>query len=499
MAALPEVPRWSLPSTSKRRGSTMESTALGSSLLRLSRAPLLSEREAQSIHELAKRILQEIGLEILHDRARQRLVGAGFPTRDGRVLFEPAMVDEYVDAMRRRLSTEPPAPPTSDNGRLGLTVSSYPLRVHDLETGVILPYTTSRLIEMCKVVDSLADDGVDGPPPGIPVDVHPDLQPLAQYRVAALYARQGASPADPTSARTVHHLLDMADAMGHPVRSLPVYLPTPLRLGGESLAVVLACHQRLDRVSVSSMPSTGATAPIQPFGALGLAAAELIGGLIAVRVLTGKPVTFAVGIYPFNLRTGSMVFGSPENLLFGMLCADLNRFYGWQETSTAGGILAMAKLPGSQPAAEKAASMVFAASLGARRFGGAGTLSLDEVFSAEQLLVDCEIRDWVERLIQNVSLGEDAVADWLDEIRAGVQQSFMGLDSTLDAYKQYMWYPQRFDQARFGAWIGRGQQQLSQRLKNEVRERIAAHTFELDRDRRMAIERIYRAAEIAVQ
>jgi trimethylamine:corrinoid methyltransferase-like protein len=362
----------------------------------------------------------------------------------------------------------------------------------------VVPYTADRLIEMCKLMDTLADEGVYGTPPGIPTEEPPDLQPIAQYRIAALCARQGASPVDPTSAKTVNHLLDMAEVMGRPIRSLPVYIPTPLRLGGESLDVVLACVDRLSHISVSSMPSTGASAPIHPFGALALAAAEVIGGMIAVRILTGKPATFGANIFPFDLRAGAMVFGSPENMLFQMLCADFNRFYGWTREGVPNNIHVMSKLPDTQSAADKAAIMAVGAFLGARHFSCAGTLSLDEVFSPEQLLLDCEIRDWAQRAIQGVWLGEEAVSDWLAEIQAGVQRGFMGLDSTLDHYLSHTWYPRRFQRGAIGPWLTAGQPHLSERLRNEVRQRIAAHDFELDAERRREVERIYQAARKAV-
>jgi len=67
--------------------------------------------------------------------------------------------------------------------------------------------------------------------------------------------------------------------------------------------------------------------------------------LVAVRVLTGKPVTFAVNIFPFDLRATAMVFGSPENVLFQMLCRDLNRLYGWGWDPAPDNVHVMAKLP----------------------------------------------------------------------------------------------------------------------------------------------------------
>jgi trimethylamine--corrinoid protein Co-methyltransferase len=467
--------------------------------LRFTREPLISPDQAARVHELAKRILDENGIEVRHAGALQQLQAAGFRVKGERVFFDPPTVDEYVDEMRRLTASRPAPPAEPDDGRLTLFVSSYSLHVHDIELDRVVPYTIGRLIEMCKLIDSLADDGVSGAPPGIPTEVHPDLQPVAQYRIAALYARQGATPVDPTSAKTVNHLLDIAETMGRPIDRLPVYVPSPLRLGGESLDVVLACLDRLSHIRVSSMPSAGATAPLHPFGALALAAAEVIGGAVATRVLTDKPVIFGVGIFPFDLRAGAMVFGSPENMLFHMLCSDFNHFYGWPWNPAFGNIHVMAKLPDAQAAAEKAAIMSLGASLGARRFGCAGTLSLDEIFSPEQLLLDCEIRDWVQRAAQGLWMGEGVVDDWLAEIQDGVERSFMALDSTLDYYKVHTWYPQRFDRGAIGPWLTKGQPRLSDGLRDEVRRRIAAHDFELASDKRREIERIYQAAARAVE
>jgi trimethylamine:corrinoid methyltransferase-like protein len=143
--------------------------------------------------------------------------------------------------------------------------------------------------------------------------------------------------------------------------------------------------------------------------------------------------------------------------------------------------------------------MMLGASLGARHFSCAGTLSLDEIFSAEQLLLDCEIRDWVQQAVRGVSLGEDECADWLAEIRQGVKRNFIDLDSTLDHYQDHIWYPRRFTRKAIGPWLEDGQPKLSQRFQQEVKMRIARHDFELDQTRRREIERIYATAEKAIR
>ena len=194
--------------------------------LRFTRGELISPDQAGRVHALARRILHEIGMEVRHAGALERLQAEGLCTQGNRVFFEPALVDRYVDDMRRWIASRPASPAAPDDGRLTLSVSSYSLHVHDIETDRVVPYTTDRLVEMCKLMDTLADDGVYGTPPGIPIEEPPDLQPIAQYRIAALYARQGASPVDPTSARTVNYVLDMAEVMGRPIHSLPVLSST---------------------------------------------------------------------------------------------------------------------------------------------------------------------------------------------------------------------------------------------------------------------------------
>ena len=82
------------------------------------------------------------------------------------------------------------------------------------------------------------------------------------------------------------------------------------------------------------------------------------------------------------------------------------------------------------------------------------------------------------------------VDDWIGDIRDGMQNGFMGLDSTLDNYKRDIWYPRPFDHDAVGLWRSKGYPHLSQRIRAEVRERIASHNYELDADRRREIERI---------
>jgi len=459
----------------------------------------LAPGQAERIHQTALRILREVGLAVSPDSLREQMAARGFRVSGERVYFEPQVIEDYLAERRRR--EERPARPAgdeeADDGILHLTTGVYAHHVHDLDADRIVPYSSEKLIEMTRLVDVLTERGVCSPAPGYPLDVQAPLQPIAKYRVGATYSRHGGPPVDPISTESIPYIMDMAEVMGHPMRSLPVYVFSPLRLAGESLLAAMRYRDRLERIQVSDMPSLGGTAPVLPHGALAMAVAEVLGSSVTLSVLTSLPVDFGLGLYAFDLRFGTMVFGSPEAYLLGQLNAEINDFYTpWrrrQRGQSAAGIHVRANFPGAQAAAEKATLMTAGALSGARWFDGAGILAVDGVFSAEQLLVDCEIKDQVQRLIAWLEL-DDRGYDWVEVVRQGVEGTFIALDSTLDHYRRVYWHPQLFDRGFLAGQDSSGRLRLAERAREMVRGYVTRHVYELDAARRREIDRIWERA-----
>jgi trimethylamine--corrinoid protein Co-methyltransferase len=63
---------------------------------RLKPYDLLSGEEVEAVHGQAMNILEEIGVDFLHDRAREIFSKAGMPVEGNRVRLERAMVMELV-------------------------------------------------------------------------------------------------------------------------------------------------------------------------------------------------------------------------------------------------------------------------------------------------------------------------------------------------------------------------------------------------------------------
>ena len=463
------------------------------------RSSIFSLDQLEQMEEAMMRVLEDIGIAVLYDDMLTDLSYRGFPVRGNRVLIERKLVREFLENERElngnKFSTEQQAIEVNES-RISLSVSGYPQQFHDIETDTIVPLTTERLIEATKIVDVLSSRGVVSRPPGCPIDVPPQLQPIMQYWIGAVYSRHGRSPVDPKSLESFFYVMEMAEALGNPRRHLPVYVFSPLTLGGESLRCVLAFKEKLSSVSVSDMPSVGCTAPINIGDAAALAAAEVIGASILVREIIDVPVNWHLRLCSIDLHSLAMVLGSPEDFLLQLANNEINGyFHGTNWDPAVGYVHTNAKLPGAQACAEKSSMMTAGALLGARRFGVAGTLSLDEVFSPEQLLYDIEIKDHIQRIVKGID-GTCNPERCLDDIREAIERrSFVGLDTTLREYRNVYWFPKLFERQFLAAWQGEGSVTIRKKTHAMIRELSREHDYELDPKMRSEIDKILERAK----
>ena len=352
--------------------------------------------------------------------------------------------------------------------------------------------TTEKLIEATKLLDVLSLSG----PPGCPTDVPPPLQPIVQYWVAVNYSRHGRGSVDPKSLETLPYIMEMAEVLGNPLRSLPVYVFTPLTLCSESLKCVLKFKDKLSSVGVSDMSSLGCTTPINIGDAFALCIAEVVGSAILLREIIDLPIHWSIRLCPIDLHSMAMVLGSPEDFLLQFANSEINAyFHGTRWYPGIGGIHTNAKLPGAQACAEKSSLMTTGALLGARGFGSAGTLSLDEVFSAEQLLYDLDIKDHVQRLVEGIDGDCDPKRCLQDVIEGAQQKTFAGLETTLQNYRHVYWHPRLFNRQFFSAWEGEGARTIRQRASAMIRELLSQYEYEPEGELKSELDKILAKAK----
>jgi len=187
----------------------------------------------------------------------------------------------------------------------------------------------------------------------------------------------------------------------------------------------------------------------------------------------------------------AMVLGSPEDFLLQLGLAEVNAyFHGTRWSPAAASVHTNAKLPGPQACSEKASLMTAGALLGARSFGAIGTLSLDEVFSPEQLLYDLEIKEHVQRLVEGIDGECDPERCLRDVIEGLEQKSFVGIESTLAGYRAFYWHPKLFERQFLGAWEKEGARTIRERTRTRVRELLKQYEYELEPELRRELDKL---------
>jgi trimethylamine:corrinoid methyltransferase-like protein len=125
--------------------------------------------------------------------------------------------------------------------------------------------------------------------------------------------------------------------------------------------------------------------------------------------------------------------------------------------------------------------------LGQRSFSLAGTLSLDEGFSAEQLLYDLEVRDHVQELVRGPH-GDCDPDRCLRDVAEGLQQgSCMALDNTAGACRD-LWRPLLFERGFVARWLAEGGESTRVRAQDEVRRLVSRHEYRLEPDLQKALD-----------
>ena len=437
----------------------------------LARQAEFSHADIYQMHQAALQVLQELGIAVENPQALQSLAQAGVRVAGSRAYYQPEFVEERLKSFQAHWAGRPLASPLP----LTISVGDMCQYYHNPCNDQIELMTTANVIEATKCVETMRERGLDSYVPGVPRDVPPQLQAITEFRIGAEFLTNGPTLDTLHPPEALDYLFELADALGRPMRGTNVFPVSPLRLAGYEFDLAIQHRDRWQEFYVTTYPAAGVSAPVHFRAAWVLSIAEALGGAVTLSVASGgKPVMFSVGMFPFDLRTVTIAGGMPECAWMFWARAQINRFY-----DPAAGYSMMlgtqAKRPGLQAGLEKGMAGTLGVLTGCDDLHYAGVLSFDDIFSPEQMVADCELRDALEQVRRGIP--REDPDRWMEVIREGLDRGYIHADTTLDHYREAYWFPGLFDRLSWHSFQQKNGQTARQRAREEVLRRLSGYNW----------------------
>jgi len=419
----------------------------------------LDEAAMDAVHDASMQIIEDIGIQLNHERARERLVSAGATHEGDGVLTVPRDVVEERVRMAPSSFVLHARNPDND---VEVGGDGGPVRAPSQGPGTIWTLADgrrqSRLADYERLLKlAQAEDVVTCTGYGLcePTDLDPATEHYELLERALTLTDQPIM--GPTyGASQACACMDMVGiAVGDEDLSKPyvaglVNTIPPRRLGEEMLGALLTYAEHGQPLVVSSFTMAGASGPGTLASSLALTNAEnLIGITLAQAVNPGTPVVYGVPTATVDDRYGSLSIGGPESALFAAFAGQMGRYY--DVPSRGGGGLTDAKRVDYQSGFESTLLQAVT------HFSGVdfvlhatGVLESYSTISPEKFVLDCEVIRSLDRFGDGFDIEDSDFR--LDQL-AAVDPGGHFLEDEESSDPVYEFYrPSVVDKRSYDAW-----------------------------------------------
>jgi trimethylamine--corrinoid protein Co-methyltransferase len=452
-------------------------------------APLeiLSVDEIEAIHHASLRILGEIGIEVLGDRALDLFAragdGAAVDRSTRRVRLDGGLVEELAAGAPSTFTIHArnPARNVVLGGRhLVFCAVGGPAFVTDLDRGR-RPGNFADFADYVRVIGALNVLHQEGGGPLEPTDLPVATRHLDMYRtlVGTLDKTWHCLGFGATVVDDAIEMICLARGIGRddlarePSLMTVINTNSPLRLDrpmSDGL-VEMAVHGQ--PVVATPFTLAGAMSPVSLAGALAQQNAEAL-FMVALAQLArpGSPMVYGAFTSNVDMRTGSPAFGTPESVKGAIASGQLARRYRlpWRSSNATASNVVDAQ------AAYESEMAVWGAVMGGVNllYQGAGWLEGGLTASFEKLILDAEILQMISEVlapirVDEAELGVEAVA------AVGPGGHFFSTPHTLERYESAFYRPLISDWRNFETWQEDGSLTATQRANRVWKQLLAEY------------------------
>jgi len=461
----------------------------------------VSDEQCQKLYWACLEILERTGVRLYDQEALDLLKKAGVSATDGnRVRIPSGLVEKALTTAPKRVTL------CDRHGKRVMPIEGHRsffgpgsdcLNIFDHRTGERRKPVLQDVVDGMTVADALSHiDFVMCM--FLPADVPQETADRYQMEAMLNHTTKPIVFVTPEFSGCVDGV-EMAEAVvGGPeaLRQKPltvcyINVTTGLRHNQESLQKLLYLAGKGLPMIYAPSSQGGVTSPVTPAGALALAqAGSLVGLVLSQLKREGAPfITHGWGGDMLDMRTTTMPYVDPDKRAIE---ADLAHFLGLPMFTIAG--CSDSKVMDQQAGIEAALTLIIDALDGGNIVHDLGYLESGLTGSLAQLVICDEILSWLKHFMRGVEINDETLAlDLIDQI--GPDGQFLDSDHTLKHFRE-LWYPSLFDRGNFDGWLASGGKTLNERAAERVQTILGEHKPEpLPGDVAQAVHTIVKRAE----
>jgi len=453
----------------------------------MSFAELLTQEQVERVHEASLEILEEVGLKVRYEPAREVFAKHGCSVDGERVKLPRAVVEQYRKMAPPKFTFHARDPKFDktipDDSPVIVTASSAP-DIIDPVTGKERRAESGDIARIAHLINELP--GYDM----FSISTLAEDAPKDQFTISRLY------PAlkyclKPIRATTTDHkdtlaMLEMAYIVAggkeaykeHPFLTHH-YCPTVSPLSMDNLSTENVMYFAAEGLPVypTIVPNAGLTSPMSMAGTLVQGNAEYLATVVLTQMVkAGTPTIYATLATVADMRSGAYTSGAIECGMLHMAFAQIARFYN----VPCGGYIGLtnSKLNDAQAGYETGMSGMGGIVGGMDMFNIGGLIDALKTFDFAKAVIDDEVAQMMKRVKRGISFSdEDLAVDLIKQVGPG--GSYIVAKHTISRMKTEAVMTKIADRDARVAWEKKGSMDIQARAIKKLKEIMKSNTAPL--------------------
>jgi trimethylamine---corrinoid protein Co-methyltransferase len=426
-----------------------------------------------------RRLVTEIGVEFMSDRALTLFRNAGQKVEENTVFLDPDFVLEQVAKAPREFDVQARNPANSihiggDSMAFGSVYGPPFVREGEVRRDATMDdfRRFTMLSQSFDVLDSAG--GVICEPNDTPLDSrHLDMTLALMTLTDKVYMGNVVSGVNARDTIAMGEILfgGRAAIEETPASISLVNCNSPLRWDDRMLDSLFEYAEAGQPCVLTPFILMGAMSPVTIPAALVQQIAEALSGIaLAQLIRPGCPVIFGSFLSNIDMQSGSPTFGTPESGI-GLLCTgQIARHFGLPFRS--GGAMTSSQVPDAQAGYEALMTMMPTFLAGANWvMHSAGWLEGGLVAGFEKFIMDVELLQMLQAEFTPLEIDEDSLAFGAHE-EVGHGGHFLGAMHTMERFRTCFYRPMLSSSENYERWMRNGGVDTAGRAKKIYQKRL---------------------------